>query len=488
MNTTPKPRSLTVLLPLAENTKIDWSTHTFLAELREAYADLGVEFGELVCVGLDQAQARAEVVSAWLRVDHTEDALLLDSDMSADVRLVTEQMAVLEEPLLLAPYLQRNEDGGAHGLARWTIDTAGRTMAAETREGRRMLPMPGSGLGFTRIRREALAKAFDFFNPKDFPLLNWISYLSNHAGLPVCGLFEPIVHEHLQPGVNRRRSEDVSFFLRMAQAGVTPYALLDAVVTHHGKTEGSFLDALLEDERKLLAKRRRASFELRACPDDLLGLVDVLDGAYEVSGVAFDKPPRILDLGANIGAFAVWAKQRFPGSTIDCYEPHPEHVRLLRENVSPFEGVTIHEAAVLADPPESGTIRLHDPAPGMNTGVRSVHLTPGATVEAGVDARVLAAASLPPCDYLKIDTEGCEREILEVYPLTGVSVVVCEWHSTEDYLWIKGFMRAQGFECRLDRARGRFLPDRELGFVRPEVVRRSLNGKRPFVGTAEPRA
>ena len=264
-----KPRSTTVLMPLSESTKLDFDTHNFLSELSDLFAQAGVEFGQLVCPGLDQAQARAELGAAWYYLDHTEDALLLDSDMSADARLVFEQLAVLEEPVLVCPYLQRNEQGLSHGLSRWTLDAAGQRMELEMREGRRMMRMPASGLGFTRIRRSAWKQAIEHFNPEAFPLLNWRSHLPNHAGLTVCGLFEPLVHDHLGDGVMKRRSEDVSFFVRLAQAGLTPYALLDSVVTHHGKCEGSFLDALKEDQRQLESKRRHIASRWRSWSSDV---------------------------------------------------------------------------------------------------------------------------------------------------------------------------------------------------------------------------
>lgn len=513
----PKPRSLTVLLPLAENTKTDWATHQFLSELREAFADLGVEYGELTCIGLDQAHARAELLSAWYQLDHTEDALLLDSDMASAVELVTQQLCVLAEPVLVCPYLQRNEGGHAHHLARWTIDTAGKPVAMVLREGRRMMPMPAAGLGFTRIRRAAVAQAWDFFTRRQEELdailalhpelaphtrrLFWSSHLPNHAALPVLGLFEHVVNEHVQDGPFRRRSEDISFFLRLGEAGLVPYALADACVWHHGKNEGSFMDALRDEETRLCSQRRRVHAQLPACPDDLLGLEAVLDGAYYVPGLSFASPPHVLDVGANVGAFAVWAAREWPGCSIDCYEPHPEHVAMLKENlgihpdgmVAGVRGtdatVSIAEVAVVGVDPRAApsaivgpkgqavapsgpiTVRLFDPAVGMNRGMRSLRPFAGGHAETFTEVRAILAADLPPCDVLKLDVEGCAREILEHYPhLRGCSAVLCEWDSSEEWLWMRGALRELGFEVHVDRAHGRPGPHREILFVRRGII------------------
>jgi hypothetical protein len=41
---------------------------------------------------------------------------------------------------------------------------------------------------------------------------------------------------------------------------------------------------------------------------------------------------RILAIGANMGAFSLWAAHRWPRSTIDAYEPNPGTFRLLEAN------------------------------------------------------------------------------------------------------------------------------------------------------------
>lgn len=58
-------------------------------------------------------------------------------------------------------------------------------------------------------------------------------------------------------------------------------------------------------------------------------------------------PKQIVDGGANIGLFSVFAADRFPGVRIDCYEPSRENVVLLRQNLA-CNGIeaTVREAAL----------------------------------------------------------------------------------------------------------------------------------------------
>jgi hypothetical protein len=46
-----------------------------------------------------------------------------------------------------------------------------------------------------------------------------------------------------------------------------------------------------------------------------------LDRTYDVPGVDWRKCRSILDLGANVGAFALYAPFRVPNATVYCFEP-----------------------------------------------------------------------------------------------------------------------------------------------------------------------
>ena len=71
---------------------------------------------------------------------------------------------------------------------------------------------------------------------------------------------------------------------------------------------------------------------------------DVLEGEYECGfdGVGLD----ILDIGANVGSFALWASARWPGSTVTSYEPHPGTYELLRRNTDRRRDIVTINAAL----------------------------------------------------------------------------------------------------------------------------------------------
>jgi hypothetical protein len=63
---------------------------------------------------------------------------------------------------------------------------------------------------------------------------------------------------------------------------------------------------------------------------DPMHAADVLAGSYDIPFNP-EKPPVILDIGANIGAFTSWAAKRWPGCVIHAYEPHPGNYAMLEE-------------------------------------------------------------------------------------------------------------------------------------------------------------
>jgi len=206
--------------------------------------------------------------------------------------------------------------------------------------------------------------------------------------------------------------------------------------------------------------------ELRAYPpahDGVRqGLDVVLRGSYDIPGLQFPHPPAILDLGAHVGSFSVWAKTRWPDARIVAFEPHPGSASYCRKNVEHL-GVEVREVAVTGAG-KAGTMMLYDGA--VNTGQRSLYQL-GEQRGTGVAVSTFSAAQLPPADILKADTEGCELEILRDYPhLQGVTALMLEWHRDADYRELLRWLPTLGFDLVRDDAKGRWVSDRNLIFRR----------------------
>lgn len=179
-------------------------------------------------------------------------------------------------------------------------------------------------------------------------------------------------------------------------------------------------------------------------PKPLLQCVKkVFEGEYALPPMPpdFPVPERIVDVGANVGAFAVWASAKFPGCWITCYEPHPVAADFCRQNAPP--GTRVVEAAV-AGAATTLKVALYvgkNDDWGYNSLLSDLNPNEGDTV----DVDLVPAADLPPCDLLKLDCEGPELGILQGYKhLAGVNLLMIEWHREEDLLPIMHCCQAAG--------------------------------------------
>lgn len=122
----------------------------------------------------------------------------------------------------------------------------------------------------------------------------------------------------------------------------------------------------------------------------------------------------VVDVGAHAGAFTAQVKHLWPGAQVVAVEPMPETLELLRLNVGSKPGVTIVPKAVRND--RNGTVWMTPHNWGaISVGAESLAekgALPGGTVETCSLEEVFALAAPGVIDYLKMDCEHSEIDIL----------------------------------------------------------------------------
>jgi FkbM family methyltransferase len=170
------------------------------------------------------------------------------------------------------------------------------------------------------------------------------------------------------------------------------------------------------------------------CPQSMVRHVQkVMEGEYSC---LYDHPgPVILDVGANVGAFAAWAALRWPGSIIHCYEPLPDNFELLRANTAFLGSRVVLNQCAVGDP---GRDKLFL---GKNNCGEASFFQLGEQLQDWVRVTTRHPSTLPKAQILKVDTEGAELEILAGLEEIDFDVILLEYHSEDNRRAIDGLLR-----------------------------------------------
>jgi len=192
-------------------------------------------------------------------------------------------------------------------------------------------------------------------------------------------------------------------------------------------------------------------------PHDYATLVEVVgEEAYLVT--VDDRV--VVDVGANIGVFSVYALTRHPKIRVHAIEPAPANLAVLAVNLAGFAGRTIEHpvAAAVESGPVAFGIEPTGRYGGIGVDTDSEIVVDGVAIGELLDTIFGAEGRI---DVLKVDVEGFERELLEAVPseqAQRIGRVVVEWsHPDLDTLepWAALGFRVSGgpHTWTLERAR-----------------------------------
>lgn len=160
----------------------------------------------------------------------------------------------------------------------------------------------------------------------------------------------------------------------------------------------------------------------------------------------------IVDIGANIGVFTVWAGIKAPKGRIFAYEPELNTFNQLNKNVrlNDLNNVVAYRLGVagkpgsltlFVDPRNQEQASLYESLPGKEQVIECITLDD-----------ILRINQLDRIDILKVDTEGAEYEILSAASaevLSKIKCIVLEYHDyldkKFDYRNLVKLLEQQGF-------------------------------------------
>lgn len=172
----------------------------------------------------------------------------------------------------------------------------------------------------------------------------------------------------------------------------------------------SVIYGLLSGKLFKLVSRNGLLFKVRSLMDVWIIKETCLDRHYETYGVPLQNGWTILDIGAGLGDFSIYAAHKLPDSKIYAYEPFSESFNLLNENImhNKIQNVQSFPYAVGK---EAGSVFLNTqtevPVRFSTTQDAMVNTTPITVITLD---NVLE--KIEKCDFLKMDCEGAEYDIL----------------------------------------------------------------------------
>lgn len=165
----------------------------------------------------------------------------------------------------------------------------------------------------------------------------------------------------------------------------------------------------------------------------------------------------VVDIGAQIGVFTVFASKLAPKGKVLAYEPHPENYRLLSQNTSlnDCNNVKLFQMAVGKNNGKHATrlfINL------KNSGGHSTTSATGNTatrVQQTSLSQIVQTHKIKRINYLKIDTEGSEYNILLTAPAGIIDIIdkiSLEYHdflTKRNHHELVSFLKSHGFQFQV---------------------------------------
>ena len=191
---------------------------------------------------------------------------------------------------------------------------------------------------------------------------------------------------------------------------------------------------LLPREKSLVLPLGKNKLAVRPLSYDMYVVAEVFwEQVYAPRVVQIQNPAVVVDLGANIGAFSLWAARKWTPELIVAVEMDEENYVLFEENMrlNRLDSQVRLVKAAIWDCNERVGIRRH----GFNHGMNQACSDPaGADIPAITLERLLEMTGIEKVDVLKMDIEGAEGRLFssdnERILAESVGCLLAELHPT----------------------------------------------------------
>lgn len=202
-----------------------------------------------------------------------------------------------------------------------------------------------------------------------------------------------------------------------------PYYMGSVITLVLALSTRSWLRLLPWSRRKVVVLRNGVTLEVPELLDLLLLKETICDDSYRLGELAADTR-LIVDVGAGIGDFTVFAASRFVRALVLAYEPNPEAFAVLLRNIDRNRLSNVSARCIAVGTRAAYTLGLGRWS--AETQTRQV----GKSASTVAGARLDELIGPRSVDLVKIDCEGAELDVLESLgdSLVRVKRIAVEYH------------------------------------------------------------
>jgi len=181
---------------------------------------------------------------------------------------------------------------------------------------------------------------------------------------------------------------------------------------------------------------------------------------YTPKGFEINKDDTIIDIGANIGVFSLYSALKSINGKVYSYEPFETHYQRLTDNIKLNNLINIFPFN-LAVCEKSGkrNLFISNQSSGMHSVVFDKNSSGTKMVNCTTLKDIFKQNNIKQCDFLKIDCEGAEYEIIYSTPkeiFKKIKKIALEFDNIDkekkNCLELKNFLEKNNFEVRISGA------------------------------------
>ena len=190
---------------------------------------------------------------------------------------------------------------------------------------------------------------------------------------------------------------------------------------------------LTKKDYVIFETRSGLKIKIRVNSTDLMALTHVwMIQEYSGDDFPISNDDVIIDVGAHIGLFALFASQFCKNGKIFCYEPIKENYKILIENIemNQIQNIFPNNLAVTKETSKV-KIFLNDDQSGHSMFTQNKNFV---EVDSKSLSDIFIDNGIKECDFLKLDCEGAEYEIVESLSadlFTKINKTVIEYHMVD---------------------------------------------------------